>query len=72
MKVIPDEYVIKKGSLFLMGCPYDDTSYIRYTVNKYDGYRDRNFNRMLRVAKMVGGKVMRFDYLTGKMEGGWK
>jgi hypothetical protein len=72
MSAIPNEYVIKKGSLFLMGCPYDDSAYIRYTENKYDGYRDRSFNRQLRIARAVGGKVMRFNYLTGQLEGGWK
>ena len=72
MILTPNEYVIKKGSLFLMGCPYDDSSYVRYTNNRYDGYRDRNFNRQLRIARMIGGKVMRFNPVNGRLEGGWK
>ena len=71
MKANPKEYVIKKGSLFLMGCPYDDSAYIRYTNNKYDGYRD-SFNKQIRIARKVGGKVMRLNILNGRLEGGWK
>ena len=65
-------YVIKKGSQFIVGCPYDDTSYIRLSENKYDGYRDKDFNRMRRVAKQIDGRVMKFNPVTGEITGGWR
>ena len=65
-------YVIRKGSQYIVGCPYDDTSYVRLSENKYDGYRDKDFDRMRRVAKLIDGRVMKFNELTGDITGGWR
>ena len=65
-------YVIRKGSQYIVGCPYDDTSYVRLSENKYDGYRDTDFNRMRRVAKQIDGRVMKFNPITGEITGGWR
>lgn len=68
-----EQYVIKKGNQYLVGCPYDDSSYIRYSTSPYDGFRGfRCFDDALHLARIVGGKVMRFNHLTGRTEGGWK
>lgn len=65
-------YVIRKGNRYIVGCPYDDTSYVRLSENKYDGYRSKDFNIMRRVAKQIDGRVMKLNILTGDITGGWR
>lgn len=65
-------YVIKKGNLYLMGVPYDDSSFMRWTNSPYDGYRTKSFNTAIRVAKLTGCKVVKHNTLNGRVEGGWK
>jgi len=65
-------YVIKKDGKYLVGCPYDDTSFIRFSTDKYDGYRDKDFVKMRIAAHTFGGKVMRFNPITGDITGGWR
>ena len=67
-----ERYIIQKGRLFLMGVPYDDTSYCRWTNSPYDAYNGKSFNTAIRVAKRLGAKVVVFNRLTGTVSGGWK
>lgn len=67
-----ERYVIRKGRQYLVGCPYEDTAYCRFSPSPWDGWKCREFDTALRIAKAIGGKVMRFNQLTGQTEGGWK
>ena len=67
-----ERYIICKSGKYLVGNPYDNLSAIRYSDSKYDGIRLKEFDTALRMAKLVGGKVMRLNLLTGTLEGGWK
>ena len=65
-------YVIKKDGQYLVGCPYDDNCYCRYSINRYDSYKSKDFDRTRRMAYLLGGKVKRFNEVTGKEDGGWR
>ena len=65
-------YVIKKDGRYLVGCPYDDSCFLRWSDSPYDGYKSKNFDRTRRMAYLLGGKVKRFNQLNGKTEGGWR
>ena len=67
-----ERYVIQKGRCFLMGLPYDDSAFCRYTNSPYDGWQSKSFNTSIRVAKQIGAKVVVFNRLTGDLSGGWK
>ncbi len=67
-----ERYIVKKGRHFLMGCPYDDSSCCRYTPSAYDSWKSKSFNAAIRIAKAIGGKVMKFNPVTGNVSGGWK
>ncbi|MBP5442258.1 MAG: hypothetical protein J6Y60_03375 [Treponema sp.] len=67
-----NRYIICRQGKYLVGNPYDSLSAIRYSTDKYDGVRFKDFDDAIRVAKIMGGKVMRFNLLTGEVSGGWK
>lgn len=67
-----ERYVIQKENEFLMGMPYDDSMFCRWSASPYDGYQSKSFNTAIRVAKQLGAKVMVFNKLTGDVSGGWK
>ena len=67
-----ERYIIQKGKEYLVGMPYDDTAFMRYSNSTYDAYRTKSFNTAIRVARMIGGKVVVFNRLTGEVHGGWK
>ena len=67
-----ERYIIQKGKEFLVGCPYDDSAYVRYSNSKYDSYQMKEFSTAISVAKSIGGKVMVLNRLNGELTGGWK
>jgi len=67
-----EKYIVRKGNRFLVGCPYNNESAVRYSENKFDGYRMSDFNIARRLAKMIDGRVMKFNVLNGDLEGGWR
>ena len=67
-----NRYIICRKGEYLVGNPYDEISAIRYSINKYDGIRLKDFNDAIRIARIVGGKVMKLNLLTGELTGGWK
>ena len=67
-----ERYIVRKGNRFLVGCPYDNEAAVRFSENKYDGYRMKDFNKARFLAKAVDGRVMKFNTITGTVEGGWR
>ena len=65
-------YVVCVNGKYLVGNPYESVEAIRYSDSKFDGIRLKDFNTALLMAKIVGGKVMKLNMLTGEITGGWK
>ena len=65
-------YIIQVGRLYLIGKPYDDSDLIRFSQSVWDGCRFKNFDTAIRVARRFDGRVIRFNSITGRTEGGWK
>ena len=65
-------YVLRKGNEYLVGCPYDDTTFARFSISPYDGYPFNEFMAAWSLARRINGVVMKHNRTTGKIEGGWK
>ena len=64
-----ERYIVKKGRHFLLRFDGID---IRYTPSSYDSWKSKSFDSAIRIAKAIGGKVMKFNPITGDVSGGWK
>lgn len=69
MRMGSERYIIKKGRQYLLRFDGID---IRYTPSSYDSWWSKNFDSAIRIAKAIGGKVMKFNPVTGDVSGGWK
>ena len=67
-----ERYIVQKGKQFVMGCPYDDSAFVRLSSSKYDSYQMKKFETAIRIAKAIGGKVMVLNRTNGDLTGGWK
>lgn len=67
-----ENYVVLKGTEYVVGVPYSDTGFIRMSISAYDGYPFPDFVSALRIAKVIGGLVMILNRLTGEVRGGWQ
>ena len=67
-----ERYIVSKSKWFLVGCPFDEKCYVNLRENIYDAYRMTDFNKALIIARMIDGRVFKFNTITGSMEGGWK
>ena len=67
-----EKYIVCKGRQYLVGIPYEDLAYMRYSPSPYDAWKSKEFDKAIRIAKRIGGKVMKFNQLTGRTTGGWK
>ena len=65
-------YIIKRGKQYLVGNPFNSDCACRLSPSPWDAYKAKNFNMMIRVAKLIGGKVMVFNQVNGNIAGGWK
>ena len=60
-------YIIRLRTKFLVGCPYNNQAAIRFSDHKYDGYRTKKWETAKRLAKVIGGKVMKLNLLNGDL-----
>lgn len=67
-----ERYIIQKGKEFLMGCPYEDSDFCRWSNSPYNGWQSKSFNTAIMIVGMLGAKVVKFNRLTGNVSGGWK
>ena len=67
-----ENYIVCKDGEYLVGIPYRDTGFARMGNSAYDAYPFWDFIIAQRFAKLIGGKVMKFNRLNGKVEGGWQ
>lgn len=67
-----EKYIISKSRRFLVGCPFNEQAYVNLRENVYDAYRMTDFNKALIIARMIDGRVYKFNTITGTMEGGWR
>lgn len=64
-------YIIRLRNKYLVGCPYNNEAAIRFSDHKYDGYRTNKWEVARRIAKRIGGKIMKLNLLNGDLTGGW-
>lgn len=67
-----ETYIVKKGHQYLVGRPYDDTSFVRFSTSPYDGYPFDDFLEAWHIARRMNGRVWKHNRATGTLEGGWK
>lgn len=67
-----EDYIVRRKREYLVGIPYEDNCYCRFSNSPYDGWKTGNFELALIIARQFDGKVMKFNRLTGRTEGGWK
>lgn len=72
MLMASERYVVRRKRQYLVGVPYSDEAFCRYSPSPYDGWQTRNFELALIIARQLDGKVVKFNRLTGRTEGGWK
>ena len=65
-------YLIRKGNQYLVGCPYDDTTFVRFSISPYDGYPFDDFIAAWHLSRRMNGVVVKHNRITGRMDGGWK
>ena len=61
------DFVIRKDGEYLVGVPYTDTLMIRWSTSPYDGVRLHRRSTARKIADRVGGTVMEFNPLTGRV-----
>ena len=67
-----ERYIIRKGNKYLVGNPFNSESFCNLRESCYDAYRMTNFNKARAIAKMIDGRVFKFNPITGTTEGGWR
>lgn len=60
-------YIIKNLNEYLVAVPYKDTLVKRWSISPYDGCMIYSIENAIRVAKKVGGEVVRFNPINGQM-----
>ena len=65
-------YLIRKGKEYLVGCPYFETPFTRFSTSPYDGYPFLDFIVAWHLSRRMNGMVVKHNRATGKIEGGWK
>ena len=59
--------IIQKCNEYLVGVPYSDTTFLRWSTSPYDAYRMERRRIAKRVAERVGGVVVEFCPITGNV-----
>ena len=67
-----EKYIIRKSGQYLVGNPFNKESFCNLRESCYDAYRMTDFNKALRIARYIDGRVFKFNPVTGTMEGGWR
>ena len=60
-------FLIKKNGEYLVGLPYPDSMVMRWSVSPWDGARIYKKSIAEKVADKVGGLVVKFDQVTGRV-----
>ena len=60
-------FVIRNGNDFLVAVPYTDTLLIRWSNSPYDGALIHRRSIAKRIAERVGGEVVSFNPIDGKV-----
>ncbi len=72
MLTASERYIIRKGQKYLVGNPFNEESFCSLRDSCYDAFRMTDFNEAIHIAKLIDGRVFKFNPITGTMEGGWK
>lgn len=62
-----DTHVIQIGNVYLVAVAYEDTKVCRLSENIYDGIRVPEEEVARKLARMVSGKAVKFNPVTGKV-----
>jgi len=67
-----EKYIIRKSGQYLVGNPFSKESFCNLRESVYDAHRMEDFNKAIRIAKAIDGRVFKFNPVTGTLEGGWR
>ena len=67
-----EKYIICKSRRYLVGNPFNHEAYVDLRESVYDACKMTDFNKALRIARHIAGRVFKFNPVTGTLEGGWK
>lgn len=60
-------FIITKNGEYLVAAPYADTLVVRWSISPWDGYRMSRYKLAKMVADRVGGRVVTFNPITGRV-----
>ena len=61
-------FIISKGNEFLVAISYPCSRLPRYSISPWDAAMIRKLDDARRIAKILGGKVRKFNPVTGVLE----
>ena len=67
MEIDCSGFLVRKKNEYLVAIPYTDTLVPRWSVSRYDGCVISGEKNARRVAKRVGGDIVRFDPVSGRI-----
>lgn len=62
-----DGWIIRVGSVYLVGIPYEDTGMCRLSNSPYEAARFDDVTVAVRLAKMANGNAVRFNPISGRV-----
>ena len=62
-----DAWVIRVGTVFLVGMPYTDTGMCRLSNSPYDAVKIKDECVAQRLAKLAGGEAVEFNPAIGRV-----
>ena len=60
-------YLVTKNWKYLASVPYCDSGFVRWSNDKYDGYRIERYQLAKMLAFSTGGRVVEFYPLDGRV-----
>lgn len=61
-------FIVESGGAYLVAVPYTDNRVLRWSSSKYDAARIEDHKTADMIAKKVGGVVVVFEPLTGRLK----
>ena len=60
-----DYWLVRVNNEYLVAVAYEDTRMCRWSTSPFDALPFKNVNDAIRIAQTAGGKIVRFNRITG-------